>query len=96
MKHSDDDKMIDILIGEAVLSLLHENGPISSAALVARLELMSENEDAAQVSLLHRAIVEVREGISTARNRNHDEPSASDSHRHVSSIKNVPQGSKKH
>ena len=96
MKHNDDDKIIDILIGEAVLSLLHENGPISSMALVARLEQMAENEDAAKVALLHQAIVEVREGISTARNRNHAEPSANDSHRHVASIRNAPQGSKKH
>ena len=44
MKRSDVDKLIDELIGEAVLSLLKENGPINTHALVQRLRSMKSHE----------------------------------------------------
>lgn len=38
------DKMVDELIGEAVLSLLKENGPINTHALTQRLRSMKAHE----------------------------------------------------
>ena len=44
MNSSDVDKLIDQLIGEAVLSLLKERGPVTTDALVQRLRSMKTHE----------------------------------------------------
>ena len=44
MNSSDADKLTDQLIGEAVLSLLKEHGPITTEALVQRLRDMKVHE----------------------------------------------------
>ncbi|EKS6885940.1 hypothetical protein QCH21_000899 [Enterobacter bugandensis] len=44
MNRSDADKLTDQLIGEAVLSLLREHGPVTTEALVQRLRQMKTHE----------------------------------------------------
>lgn len=44
MNRSEYELLTDVLIGEAVLSLLHENGPISTQALIVRLQVMEAKE----------------------------------------------------
>ncbi|AUJ81927.1 hypothetical protein CWI88_13085 [Enterobacter cancerogenus] len=44
MNSSDVDKLIDQLIGEAVLSLLKERGPVTTEALLQRLQRMKAHE----------------------------------------------------
>lgn len=44
MNHNDYDPLTDILIGEAVLSLLKSKGPISKQALIGKLQAMQAGE----------------------------------------------------
>lgn len=44
MNSSDADRLIDTLIGEAVLSLLKERGPVTTEGLLQRLRVMKEHE----------------------------------------------------
>lgn len=51
------EQIIDELIGEAVLSLLHEKGPINTEALLQRLQVMQANEmDITRRELITRVI----------------------------------------
>lgn len=60
MKSSDNEQLTDELIGEAVLSLLHENGPINTLSLIARLQTMKSNEQERQrIEMLARLIDEI-------------------------------------
>lgn len=60
MNSSDIDQLTDELIGVAVLSLLKDNSPISTRALVTRLKSMEENEpDSQRRTLLGRVIAEI-------------------------------------
>ncbi|ADU72183.1 hypothetical protein [Pantoea sp. At-9b] len=61
MKNNFDDKMADIMIGEAVTALLDEDVAISWAALTDRLRSAIENEtDEDRIRAGLRAIEEVR------------------------------------
>jgi probable RcsB/C two-component-system connector len=61
MKNNFDDKMADIIIGEAVTALLNEDVAISWAALTDRLRSAIENEtDEDRIRAGLRAIEEVR------------------------------------
>ncbi len=44
MNHNDYDPLTDVLIGEAVLSLLKSKGPISKQALIGKLQAMQAGE----------------------------------------------------
>ena len=60
MNSSDADKLTDQLIGEAVLSLLKEHGPITTEALVQRLRDMKAHEkDPQRRETLARVIAEI-------------------------------------
>lgn len=60
MNSSDIEQLTDELIGVAVLSLLKENSPISTRALVTRLRSMEANEpDIQRRTLLGRVIAEI-------------------------------------
>jgi hypothetical protein len=48
MKSSDNQQLTDELIGEALLFLLKENGPINTPALIARLQHMESSEQDSQ------------------------------------------------
>lgn len=60
MNRSDEEKLSDELTGEAVLSLLKENGPITTEALIARLKTMAAAEsDARKKQILVDIIREI-------------------------------------
>ena len=65
MKNHDDEKLCDLLIGEAVIALLREKVGISRRALLSKLELMlkaEEDEKRARATLL--AIQDVKTEIA--------------------------------
>ena len=60
MKRSEIDQLTDELIGEAVLSLLSENGPVNTRALITRLRAMEAKEaDTRRRETLGRVIAEI-------------------------------------
>ncbi|WNN50124.1 hypothetical protein RIN58_08560 [Siccibacter colletis] len=70
MYESDKEKLADHIIGEAVLALLNDNTPISSASLIARLEVMAAGEnDALRQEVIKSAIAEVRRGVPAKRGK---------------------------
>ncbi|WP_312411447.1 hypothetical protein [Pseudescherichia sp.] len=60
MNRSEVEKLTDELIGEAVLSLLSENGPVNTRALITRLRAMEAREaDGRRREILGRVIAEI-------------------------------------
>ena len=60
MNSSDADRLIDTLIGEAVLSLLKERGPVTTEGLLQRLRVMKEHEkDPRRRETLAKVIAEI-------------------------------------
>ena len=67
MNRSHVDKMVDELIGEAVLSLLKENGPINTHALVQRLRSMRIHEkDPERQEAISAVIAEISDSTDGA------------------------------
>lgn len=68
MNRSDDEKLKDIMMGEAVLALLHGGGAVSVATLIAQLQALgvSEQDDARRLAC-ERAVAEVRASASVTR-----------------------------
>ncbi|MCL5498647.1 hypothetical protein SAMN05216563_104186 [Phytobacter palmae] len=75
MNSSDNQQLADELIGEALLFLLKENGPINTLALIARLQQMESSEqDNQRRALLVRLIDEISSNkIASSRVQNGDE-----------------------
>jgi len=95
MYRSEEEKITDVMIGEAVLTLLKSESPISSNALIAQLEAMAgETDDATKLQAIKVAIVEVQKGIASANSRRRVDLPERDNHR----LNNdgPPEGSKKH
>lgn len=70
MYESDEEKLTDHVIGEAVLGLLNDNARISSASLIARLDVMAGSEtDERRKQAIKAAISEVRRGIPARRSK---------------------------
>lgn len=64
MNRSEIEQLQDEIIGEAVLSILRENGPINNKAVVARLEAMKASEpEALRREAIGRVIGEVRDKL---------------------------------
>ncbi|WP_435930284.1 hypothetical protein [Dryocola sp. BD613] len=60
MNNSDDEYLTDTVIGEAILSLLLENGPVSTRALIARLQSMATAEsDPARRAIMADVIADI-------------------------------------
>jgi len=60
MKRSDIEQLTDEFIGEAVLSLLSENGPVNTQALIKRLRAMAAKEqDGQRKDVFVRVIAEI-------------------------------------
>ncbi|ADI78558.1 MULTISPECIES: hypothetical protein [Pantoea] len=97
MYRSEDEKLTDVMIGEAVLTLLKSDKPVSSNALIAQLELMAANaDDDSKVSVIRKAITEVRNGMVAARKRAQGESAERDKTAHRMNSDGPPDGSKKH
>ncbi|MEG1212012.1 MAG: hypothetical protein RSE29_12915 [Leclercia sp.] len=77
MNRSVNERLTDELIGEATLSLLQENGPISIKALLDRLRsMMSTERDSVRRDALTQIIAEISSDSigAPARKTNSDEP----------------------
>lgn len=97
MYRSDDEKLTDVMIGEAVLTLLKSDKPVSSDALITQLELMAaEADDDSKVSVIRKAITEVRNGMVAARKRVQGDGAERDKQTHRMNSDGPPEGSKKH
>lgn len=98
MYRSEDEKLTDVMIGEAVLTLLKSDKPVSSNALIAQLEVMAAaaNDDAAKVSTIRKAIIEVRNGMVAARKRVKGDVTERENTAHRMNSDGPPDGSKKH
>lgn len=60
MNRSDHERLTDELIGEATLSLLKENGPISMKLLLQRLQqMLSAEQDGQRRNVLSQIILEI-------------------------------------
>lgn len=60
MNRSEIEQLTDEFIGEAVLSLLSENGPVNTQALIKRLRAMSDKEpDGKRKEVFVRVIAEI-------------------------------------
>ncbi len=67
MDKNDEEKRVDILLGEAVMVLLKEDAAISNAALIKQLRLQSEMEtDPRQKRAYRLAVSEVRNYASAS------------------------------
>ncbi|WP_409522195.1 hypothetical protein [Pseudescherichia sp.] len=70
MNRSDIEKLTDELIGEAVLSLLSENGPVNTRALITRLQSMEAKEkDIRRRETLGRVIAEITNNAKVSMRR---------------------------
>ncbi|MBA8870029.1 hypothetical protein [Pantoea agglomerans] len=97
MYRSEDEKLTDVMIGEAVLTLLKSDKPVSSNALIAQLELMAADaDDDVRVSVIRKAITEVRNGMVAARKRVQGDGAERDNTAHRMNSDGPPEGSKKH
>ncbi|THB84398.1 hypothetical protein E1N66_10585 [Pantoea allii] len=97
MYRSEDEKLTDVMIGEAVLTLLKSDKPVSSNALIAQLELMAADaDDDVKVSVIRKAITEVRNGMVAARQRVQADGTERDKNTHRMNSDGPPDGSKKH
>ncbi|WP_434746088.1 hypothetical protein [Candidatus Pantoea rara] len=97
MYRSEDEKLTDVMIGEAVLTLLKSDKPVSSNALIAQLEQMAADaDDNAKVSVIRKAITEVRNGMVAARKRVQADGTERDKNTHRMNSDGPPDGSKKH
>ncbi|RNA76629.1 hypothetical protein [[Curtobacterium] plantarum] len=97
MYRSEDEKLTDVMIGEAVLTLLKSDKPVSSNALIAQLELMAADaDDDVKVSVIRKAITEVRNGMVAARKRVQGYGAERDNTAHRMNSDGPPEGSKKH
>ncbi len=70
MNRSEVEQLTDELIGEAVLSLLSENGPVNTRALVTRLRAMEAKEaDSRRREILGRVIAEINNNTKVSMRR---------------------------
>ncbi|MFW0700259.1 hypothetical protein [Pantoea sp. R13S299] len=97
MYRSEDEKLTDVMIGEAVLTLLKSDKPVSSDALITQLERMAaEADDDSKVSVMRKAITEVRNGMVAARKRVQGDGAERDKTTHRMNSDGPPEGSRKH
>lgn len=79
MNRSEIEQLQDEIIGEAVLSILRDNGPINNKAVVVRLKAMEAKEpDARKRDAIARVIEEVSDKLTNKRSRDREAPDESD------------------
>ena len=97
MYRNNDEKLIDIVLGEAVLALLKSDAVINNAALIRQLQAMAAVEKSA---VRHRAckqaILDVRNNIKSGNNRYTHEIRDMDNVKHLFTSEGPPDGTKKH
>ncbi|WP_343551118.1 hypothetical protein [Pantoea sp.] len=69
MYRSDEERLTDIIMGDAVIQLLKKRGPVSARALMDKLRTMALVEhDPLRQNALRRAMVEVTQSMGIAEN----------------------------
>ncbi|WP_075182105.1 hypothetical protein [Pantoea sp. 1.19] len=97
MYRSDEEKLIDTILGEAVIALLKGGGAINNAILIRQLQNMAASEkDPARQQACKQAIAEVRNNMTATRNRTTHEIVDRDNVRHLFTSDGPPEGTKKH
>ncbi|WAT02115.1 hypothetical protein [Rouxiella chamberiensis] len=97
MNRNDDEKLSDIMMGKAVLALLHGGGPVSTAALITQLQALADEEKSeARKRACERAINEVRNSATASRNRTTFKVRGSDNVGHIFSSEGPSDDKKKH
>lgn len=67
MHRSEEEQLVDLVIGEAVISLLDSSAAITGAALVARLtQMAAASRDPARSAAIHAALTEARRRVPSA------------------------------
>ncbi|WP_337024406.1 MULTISPECIES: hypothetical protein [unclassified Pantoea] len=67
MNRSKDERLTDIVMGDAVLQLLKKKGPVTNSALLDKLRMMASVEpDAGRQKALSRAMAEVKNNMQSA------------------------------
>jgi len=76
MSKNDDEKLVDILMGEAVMALLQQESPVFAEHVVAQLQAMAASErNPIRLRAFQRAIAEL---ISAARQSDQNSTSGND------------------
>ncbi len=97
MNRNEDEKLIDIMMGKAVLAMLHGGGPVSTAALVTQLQAMAADEThESRKRACELAIAEVRNSATAARQSTTFKVRGSDNVGHIFSSEGPSDDKKKH
>ncbi len=97
MNRNDDEKLIDIMMGKAVLAMLHGGGPVSTAALITQLQsLATEEKNESRKRACELAIVEVRNSATANRQHTTFKVRGSDNVGHIFSSEGPSDDKKKH
>lgn len=97
MKRRDDDKLTDIMMGEAVLTLLQGGDAISATVVIERLQQLAANEKNDMRRLAcERAIAEVRSSLDIARDRTTLQVCDGENVQHIFTNDGPPDDTKKH
>lgn len=97
MDRNEEEKLIDILLGEAVMVLLKEEAAISNAALITQLKLLAVAETNALRQRTYRlAINEVRNHASADASVTRHDVRDRENKRHFLNHEGPPDGTKKH
>ncbi|MCU5775306.1 hypothetical protein N5923_22640 [Erwiniaceae bacterium BAC15a-03b] len=97
MTRSDEEKLIDIMMGEAVLALINAGGAINNASLIKQLQTMAKQEsDPARCRACKRAIHEVIGNMPENRKRVTQKIRDTDNVVHIFTNEGPADGSRKH
>ncbi|MEB5971009.1 hypothetical protein ACWXWB_10025 [Pantoea dispersa] len=81
MNRSEQQTLIDEIIGEAALTLLQRSGPVTTQALLDELHIMQQQaSDETQAAAVRTAISEVRASMSAGQKRRDDQPDRENVH----------------
>ncbi|MGB9098838.1 hypothetical protein [Erwinia sp.] len=97
MYRNDEEKLTDIVIGEAVMVLLKDDSAISNTALIKQLQAMTADEmDLARQRACRRAVSEVRGYIADERREAGKDVRDSENVSHMFTNDGPADGTKKH
>lgn len=97
MYRSEDEKLTDAIMGEAVIALLKSNKTISVQRLLSQLQLMvTAAHDSRRKNACEQLINEIRHGMSERSKQNTYEIRSTDNVRHFFHAEGPPDDHKKH
>lgn len=97
MDRNDEEILLDIVLGEAVMALLKDDAAIGNAALIKQLQRLSETEtDSTRKRVYRLAIAEVRNYASARAAVTRHKVGDRDNKRHLYNHQGPADGAKKH